>query len=209
MMLASVATFAQQPVGTFSIQPKVGMTLGNITKIDGDTRVGVLAGVEGEYQVSDMLGIAVGVNYAQQGEKVNKDIDLSKFSLGKISNKNTFKLDYINVPIVANVYVAPGLAVKAGVQFGFNVNSKYNNSIVSGIMGRDVDMSDLTNSFDFSIPVGVSYEYQNFVLDARYNFGCTSVLKDDYKNLLEMFGSDYKDSKNSVFQITLGYKFAL
>ena len=51
-------------------------------------------------------------------------------------------------------------------------------------------------SFDFSIPVGVSYEYSNFQLDARYNWGMTKV-------------ADWADSKNSVFQITLGYKFAL
>jgi len=46
----------------------------------------------------------------------------------------------------------------------------------------------------FSIPVGLSYEYKNFVLDGRYNFGVTNLAKD-------------VTSKNSVFQFTLGYKF--
>lgn len=203
LMLSSVATFAQHAVGTFTLQPKVGMTLGNLTNVDGDVRTGVMAGVEGEYQVSDMLGIAVGVNYAQQGEKL--DYDLGKV----VSVKNTLKLDYINVPIVANVYVVPGLAVKAGVQFGFNVNSKFNNSIFHEITGKEFDLADATKTFDFSIPVGLSYEYSNFVLDARYNFGCTSIMKDDVKRVAEVLGSDVKDAKNSVFQITLGYKFAL
>ena len=49
---------------------------------------------------------------------------------------------------------------------------------------------------DFSIPVGISYEYNNFVVDGRYNFGVTKII-------------DGFDSKNSVFQITLGYKFDL
>ena len=49
-----------------------------------------------------------------------------------------------------------------------------------------------------SIPVGLSYEYANVVLDARYNWGVTKV-------------ADLGDNspKNSVFQITLGYKFDL
>lgn len=197
LMLSSVATFAQHAVGTFTLQPKVGMTLGNVTDVDGDMRVGVMAGVEGEYQATDMLGIAFGVNYAQQGEKLDYSVNLGK--LGSFKIKNTLKLDYINVPIVANVYVVPGLAVKAGVQFGFNVNSEINNSNLD----KSVDLADGIKTFDFSIPVGLSYEYSNFVLDARYNFGCTKIVKDDYNQYIN------SDAKNSVFQITLGYKFAL
>ena len=57
------------------------------------------------------------------------------------------------------------------------------------------DVEDV-KSVDFSIPVGLSYEYANFQLDARYNWGVSKVIDDD-------------DEKNSVFQITLGYKFKL
>ena len=53
-----------------------------------------------------------------------------------------------------------------------------------------------------SIPVGVSYEISDFVIDARYNFGLTNVWKDDYKKLLG-------DAKNSVISLTVGYKFGL
>lgn len=44
--------------------------------------------------------------------------------------------------------------------------------------------------------MGVSYEFKNVVLDARYNWGVTKVFDD-------------ADVKNSVFQVTLGYKFEL
>lgn len=108
----------------------------------------------------------------------------------------TTKLDYINVPIMANVYVVKGLAVKLGIQPGFKVSSTVktdlNTSIGSTTGSRDIK----AQSVDFSIPVGVSYEYSNFQLDARYNLGLTKVFEN---------GKD----KNSVFQITLGYKFDL
>ena len=97
---------------------------------------------------------------------------------------------------MANVYVVPGLAVKLGVQPGFNVNSKgkvvANTSV--GSASKETELN--AKSVDFSIPVGLSYEYKNVVLDARYNWGLTKV----WDNL---------DSKNSVFQFTLGYKFEL
>ena len=107
-------------------------------------------------------------------------------------DKATTKLDYINIPILANVYVAPGFAVKLGLQPGFNVNSKAKAKSNGVAVEADID----AKTVDLSIPIGLSYEFNNFVIDGRYNWGLTKVYKND-------------DCKNSVFQITLGYKFDL
>lgn len=113
-----------------------------------------------------------------------------------IKHTATAKLDYINVPILANVYVTKGLAVKLGVQPGFKVNAKYDTKTTAlGVAVKTSGEPDV-KSVDFSIPVGISYEYANFQLDARYNWGLTKIYK-------------HGDDKNSVFQITLGYKFDL
>lgn len=178
MMLSSVVTFAQNAVGQLTVQPKVGLNIATLTKADGsDPRYGLAAGAEFEYGVTDMVGISAGAIYSMQGCK---------------SDDTTLKLDYINIPILANVYVAKGLAVKLGIQPAFNVNSK-------GMMesnGTSFEKDKDAKSFDFSIPVGMSYQIDNFVIDGRYNWGLTKV-------------ADGYDCKNSVFQITLGYKFAL
>lgn len=183
VMLASVASYAQQAVGTFTLQPKIGMNVASLTKCDGcDPRIGLAAGVEAEYQATDIFSVSAGLIYSMQGNKAKEEgITL------------TTKLDYINIPILANVYVTKGLAVKLGVQPAFNVSDKQK---LSG--GKaSVEAEDFgAESFDFSIPVGLSYEYNNVVFDARYNFGVTNI-------------ADGGDSKNSVFQFTLGYKFAL
>ena len=178
IMLSSAGAFAQHAVGTFNIAPKVGINFADLTDMDDSkVRVGAVIGVEGEYQATDIFSVTAGALYSMQGCKV----DIA-------GHKSTAKLDYINIPILANVYVVKGLAVKLGVQPAFNVNSEFKIGDVEG----DVD----AKSFDFSIPVGASYEYKNFVVDARYNLGLTKV-------------ADHSDSKNSVFQITLGYKFDL
>ena len=178
LMITSAAAFAQHAVGSFNIQPKVGLNVANLSKLKIDSRLGLAAGLEGEYQVSDLFSISAGALYSMQGAK---------------SGSTTYKLDYINVPIMANVYVVKGLAVKLGVQPGFKVSEKLSNKTI----GDFNNPLGTTNSFDLSIPVGVSYEYANVQLDARYNLGVTNVFK------------GISDVKNSVFQITLGYKFDL
>lgn len=171
MLLSSVSMFAQQDVGSLTIQPKVGFNVSNVTKTHGDTRIGVVAGAEAEYQLGDIYSIAVGLLYSSQGNKQTVDLPV----LGKASV--TWAPSYLNIPVVANVYVVKNLAVKLGVQPGFCV-------------AKDKLKA---NTFDLSIPVGLSYEYKNFVLDGRYNFGVTNLAKG-------------VDTKNSVFQFTLGYK---
>ena len=59
--------------------------------------------------------------------------------------------------------------------------------------GEDIKVS----TFDLSVPVGVSYEYMNFVLDARYNWGLMKVV-----NVGDAF-------YNRCFMLSLGYKFVL
>ena len=170
--------------GTFTLQPKLGLALGSFsgdyTKPAGGqdpkVRAGFIAGVEGEYYANDWFGIALGLNYAQQGWKVDG---------------NTLKLDYLNVPLVADFYVARGLALKTGVQFGFLLSAK-------------ADEGDIKNScekFNFSIPVGISYEINNFVLDIRYNIALTKVNKYD--------GGHNEKNRSDLVQFTVGYKFGL
>ena len=186
MMLMSMGAFAQNEVGQFTLKPMAGMTLANITNIDGKIKVGLAAGVEAEYGITETFGVSGGVLYSMEGSK-NKD-------------NSDFKtnLDYINVPILANAYLFKGFAVKVGVQPGFLVRAKEKYS--NGGITVDGDIKDACNKVQLSIPIGLSYEYADFVFDARYNWGLTNTFKND--------NSD-KKSHNSVFMISLGYKFAL
>lgn len=184
LMVASFATAqAQQPVGTVSIQPKVGFNLASLTKFDDTSmRAAVVTGAEGMYQVSDIFGLSAGLLYSQQGVDFDGDA--------------AYKLDYLNIPLMANVYVAKGFALKAGLQPGFMINDNVDYSITIGDYTIGTK-NDGLKKFDLSIPVGLSYEFANFVFDARYNFGVTDVF-------------DWNDApKNSVFQFTFGYKFVL
>lgn len=60
------------------------------------------------------------------------------------------------------------------------------------------DALNKCEKLNLSIPIGLSYEYSDFVLDLRYNIGLTKTNKDDGNKL-----------RSDLLQITLGYKFAL
>ena len=113
-LLLGVSTNAQNAVGSWSLQPKAGINVATMTNDDdAKIRVGLVAGAELEYQASPLLSISAGALYSQQGAKAKVEgID------------GTIKMDYVNVPILANFHVAQGLAVKVGIQPGFLINDK-------------------------------------------------------------------------------------
>lgn len=182
IIMASITVFAQHEPGSLTIQPRIGFSAAdfNNTK-DTKARVGMVVGPEFEYTLSNHFSLALGINYSQQGAEQDK-VDI------------TYKMDYLTVPIVANFYLVKGLAVKAGIQPGYNIKAKMDAKSVVG------DFDDAVKKFDLSVPVGLSYEFCNIVLDARYNFGLTKMFDMNKVDL---------NSKNLAFQLTLGYKFTL
>lgn len=195
MMIVALGVKAQSNVGSWSIQPKAGLNIATMTDSDGaDPRFGLVAGAEAEYQVSERVSFSTGLLYSQQGIKDSPE-----------GVSETIKMDYLNVPLLANVYVAKGLALKAGIQPGFLLNDKVelksNGAKVEVGLEESFHAAGLkadVKSFVLSIPVGVSYEFSCLVLDARYNLGISKAVS-----------AEGESTKHNVFQFTVGYKFSL
>ena len=183
IIMATTTAFAQRQAGSMTIQPRIGVSAADFNNTsDTEARVGLIVGPEFEYFVSNRFSLAAGFNYSQQGAEVT-------------SLNTTFKNDYITVPVVANIYLFKGFALKAGLQPGFKTKADLE---IEGNGGKvSANIKDDVKPFDLSIPVGLSYEFKHFVIDARYTFGTTEIFKD---NALDL------DSKNLTFQLTLGYK---
>ena len=193
MMVAVLSANAQE-AGQMFVKPMVGATMSKFTGDAGEStkfRLGFVGGAEFGYHVSNQFAATAGLLVAMQGANT-KDTD----HLKDISTT----LTYLNIPMLANFYIAPGLAIKAGIQPGFLLSLKGKGS--AKINGQWVDQesssTDGTEKFDLSIPMGLSYEFSDFVIDARYNLGLTNVNK----------ASDAK-AKNAVIMLTLGYKINL
>ncbi|MBQ7471748.1 MAG: PorT family protein [Prevotella sp.] len=176
ILFGAVTANAQNEVGQISIAPTIGLNYAKITMDKQKFAPFFEVGANAEYGLMEKLGLSAGVFYSLQGSKDDGHGDIKT------------KTAYINVPILANYYVWNGLAVKAGIQPGYLISAK-----------RDgTDVKDYAKKFDLGIPVGVSYEISNVVVDLRYVFGVTNVTK-----------KPYDEGKNQVIQLTAGYKFKL
>ncbi len=195
-LMAMVSTVqAQHEEGDFVFQPRVGLTVSNLS--DGDKwKTSLTAGIDFEHFLTDQFSLSAGVLFTNQGCVYNY---LEEGS----TSKDEVKLDvfYGAIPFMANYYVLPGLALKAGIQPAFRVKAKMKQGSTTIDMDNALRLlygdSDVKISkFDLSIPVGFSYEYSNITLDVRYNIGLTKLVT----------GTD-ETVRNSVFVFTLGYKF--
>ena len=173
VMSVCLTASAQQPQGTWSLTPKVGFNFANLAGDinDNSMKFALTIGADAMYQVSPTIGISGGLFYSRQGCEYSGD--------------RSSGLNMLNIPILANFYVYKGLALKTG----FILSANYK----QGDTTNKVDAQTL----DIGIPFGISYEFSDFVVDARYNLGLSKTNKGN--------GS----VRNSVFQITFGYKIPL
>lgn len=198
MLMATLTIKAQYEEGDILIQPRVGVTISNVT--DGDkSKLNVTYGVDFERFLTDQLSFTAGVLFTDQGCKheIYYDTDGSQY------DDTVMNLYYGAIPITANYYILPGLALKAGIQPAFRVKANiqhgnekldFDKMLSMLFPGEDVKM----NTFDLSFPVGFSFEYNRVTIDARYNIGVTKLLSGSTDAI-----------HNKVFAITLGYKFSL
>ena len=189
MAVALIATLTVNAQGMY-IKPMVGGTLSTYTSAD-DTKMklGLVGGAEFGYQIAETFDVTAGALFTMQGTGY-KDNDYIK----DYSSTQTF----LNIPVMANYYIIPGLAIKAGIQPGFLLSSKIKNTEV--IQGHEEDFESTSTEglekFALAVPLGLSYEFSDFVIDARYNLGVTNVAKHNGD----------KKPKYSVIMLTLGYK---
>lgn len=190
VVLSATTAMAQSEAGSVYIKPMVGGTLTTLTKLDDSKmKLGFVGGAEFGYQVSNEFAVTAGVLASMQGCKFKDDV---------YEKDRSTTLTYLNIPILANYYIVPGLAIKAGIQPGFMLSHKTKWTDTDTGVDMDVTSKDGLKKFDFSIPLGLSYEISDFVIDARYNLGLTKISK-----------TDINKSKNSVIMLTVGYKIPL
>jgi hypothetical protein len=172
------------------IKPMVGGTLATFTAIDdAKFKLGLAGGAEFGYQVAEMFDVTAGAIIAMQGSAYKDGPSWKDYSTTQT---------VLNIPVLANYYIIPGLAIKAGIQPGFLLSQKVKQTEI--YQGREEEWESTSTEgsekFTLSIPFGLSYEFSDFVIDARYNLGVTNVSKHNGD----------KKPKNSVIMLTLGYK---
>ena len=203
---------------TFTFGPKVGINIADLyassaenTRDLNGTKPSLIVGAFAEYRALKWLAVSADVLYSRQGSTDKATWPERGPGGGFVTESEEFsyRLNYLNIPILANFYVTKGLALKAGIQPGFLIGSKLRVRSNDGPWETaDLKDENLFRTTDIAIPVGLSYTLDyGLVIDARYNFSLNDIATDTFKEEIAQEGGDLKKIKNRVFSLTLGWKF--
>lgn len=208
----AISASAQSEAGSFTLQPNVGVTYSTVTG-DGSNStkgaVGLTAGVEGMYMVNNKFGVALGLNYTGYNYRQNVAVNAQYFYVSEDGSYGSYGQPteakyltgsnyYFNIPVTANYYVAPGLALKAGIAMNILSTAKFDGKSEASVIDaggwkyKGLKPKEYFKSTFFSLPVGASYEINNFVFDLRYNFGLGKAWKGDGSFNALSFTAGYK-----------------
>lgn len=207
---------------------------------------GFTVGLDFQYQANKRLAWVAGLNVAQLRSSTD---DINKYNLTKeqllhdgydqffsekeldnlIEYRNNFSIHdvdnrsyYLQVPIMAKLYVYKGLSIQLGPQFDWNFKSTsdveyecYNHRFHGfgryGIFSVNdynyaMELSERFinehKNFEFSFIAGLNYEYRHLVASVAYNRGITYSAKLRWDDEKQRY-------RNSTFMFTLGYRFDL
>jgi len=187
ILIAAIALFIGS--GAFAQDVRVGIKAGaNLSTItsapvDPKMKLGFHVGGFLDFKFNERFSLQPELLYSAQGLKWT---DGSIFC--------TVAFDYINIPVLLKINITEGFSAEIGPQIGFLVEASWKQK-KNGVLVYSGSSTDECNTIDVTALAGLSYTFaENFVVSARYGFGLTKI------------GKSWSD-KNSVIQLSVGYKF--
>lgn len=161
---------------------KAGVNIASVEVEDGDdlnSKVGLHIGGLAHIHISQHFALQPELVFSMQGGKAEDNDDVK------------LKLNYINIPVLAQYMINDGFRLQTGPQLGFLVGAESKAGDV------EVDQKDNYSTIDFSWTFGAGYLFPSgFGVDARYNHGISNISD---VNAVEV--------RNRVFQFGLFYQF--
>ena len=142
-----------------------------------DGRTSLHFGAVLNFGFSELFAIQPEVLYSSQGYKYSSEA-------GDVA----VALDYLNIPVLADITVAEGLSLQGGPQIGINISSK------AKFDGESFDVDGI-ETVDLGVGIGAQYKLpMGLFFQARYVIGFTDI-------------ADGAESKNAVIGISAGWFF--
>jgi hypothetical protein len=170
---------------------KGGINLGTIGGDDKDKlgpdskpRLGLAGGIS--YKADLIMGLSIepGVMYIQKGVSYEGSSSQGGYS---ISGKSTFKLDYIDIPVLVKFNLpVPVLSpyIEAGASYGILLSAKEKDELTTNVPGMtsgttEVDIKDGMSKNDLSLLIGLGIELSILDINVRYIIGTSRLFKDN------------------------------
>jgi hypothetical protein len=180
---------------------KGGLNLSSVsTNTQGDTKskLGVHLGGVAEISLNDKFSLQPELLFSTQGAKIEFEGDDFIYFDG---DKETWKLNYINIPVMAKYYVKDNFSLEAGPQIGFLLSAKLDYDYVESDnweaeSGKE-DIKDQLKGTDFALNFGTGYDLnENMSIGIRYSVGLSNIAKNSFSEL-----------KNNILQASFSYFF--
>lgn len=194
---------------------------GSAIESDKKWKVGWTAGAEVEIPLSQYYSVITGADYSLIGTALKTQ------ESGYASYKSKINVSYVSVPLQLKAYFPKpsGLAFHIGVEAGFLISARgyeettniktmdIGNGMSSLLLWEkytekhDYDMKSNFRNIVYGIPVGLSYENHNIIVNATYSFEVRQAVS---LNPNSGWGfSQAMTARNHAIRITLGYKLGL
>ncbi|PRY07352.1 outer membrane protein with beta-barrel domain [Pontibacter ummariensis] len=180
-----------------SVQDLVELTDGSVTQ---KMREGFHVGGYVSIPVAPGFEIEPGLQYSQKGMVLQGKIPVEQVDFLNTTATITNKAEYLDLPVLAKVYVGEGFHIFAGPQVSYLLSNKV--QAEAGALGfkalnQEWDMKSGFREVDFAVTGGLGYRFQNgFNLSAGYDYGLNSI--DDNGSF---------DTYNHVVKASIGYTF--
>ncbi|MFC4815641.1 MULTISPECIES: porin family protein [unclassified Flavobacterium] len=179
---------------------KGGVNFSNMYVEDVDDEnmlVGFNLGLYANMPLSSGIALQPEFNFTTKGSEVtyNNIFD---------SGTRKFTLSYLEVPVLLKANLSNNFNLHFGPYFAFLVNSKIKNVSSDGSATfTDLDEDDF-NRFDFGLSGGIGFDFSDIGIGLRYNYGLTTVGKEQ-----QIGGATYNalDAKNSNANLYVAFKF--
>jgi hypothetical protein len=180
-----------------SVQELMDLTNGSMSR---EMREGFHAGGYLSIPIAPGFEIEPGLLYSQKGTRVVGKIKSEKSEFFNANLTITNKAEYLDMPILAKVYIGDGFHIFGGPQVSYLLSNKV--QAEAGAFGfkafnKEWDIKDGFREVDFAVTGGLGYKFANgFNVSAGYDYGLNSV---DAKDRFDTF--------NRVVKASVGYSF--
>lgn len=168
---------------------KGGLNLSNLYVDDVDdenARVGFHVGVYGQIFSTETFAIQPELLYTTKGTETEWG--------GLIDQTITFKLNYLELPVLAVFKLGEAAEIHVGPYFSYLLSANIDTEGDLGGSTEDLDRDNF-NAFDFGLTGGFGLNFGAVQVGARYNYGLSEIADSDAAEL--MLG----DAKNSCAQL--------
>ncbi|MCC9135019.1 porin family protein [Pontibacter silvestris] len=180
-----------------SAQGLIGLSEGSVSS---SMREGFHVGGYVSIPVAPGFEIEPGLQYSQKGTKLTGKMPVDGLDFLNANVTITNKAEYIDLPVLARLYVGNGFNIYAGPQISYLVSNKVEakaGALGFNALNQEFDMNSGFREVDFAVSGGLGYRFTNgFNVSAGYDLGLSPI---DANGSFETY--------NRVVKASIGYSF--